>query len=155
MSNQSNPYGYNDESKPEPTPQTPHAEGQPSLYSAPPQQEYPQSPYAGPAPAPVPGQTPMLATEPSALSLSYWAAGLAGFTAFLGVISLFLFLLPVFAMPLSAIPGMIVARKSKRIQPNQMSTISFWVNLAGLVISLLLILVVFVIAGLLLSAGTY
>lgn len=156
MSNPSNPYGYNGEYDPEQKPQEPQSEGHNSTYAIPPQQSgYPQSPYTGPTSAPVAGQTPMVATMPSAASLSYWAIGLAGFTAFLGLISAFFFLLPVFVMPFSAIPGMVIARKSKKIQPNQMSTIAFWVNLVGLFISVVLIIIIMLIAGLLLASGSY
>ena len=146
MSNPSNPYGYNgdDNSNPAPAPQQ---QGHNSSYSIPPQQGYPQSPYAGPGNAPVPQGTEMLATNPEALSQSYWAIGLAGLSSLLGMIAFFVFF-PMFLIPLASIPGLIISISSNRKEKNNLARIAFWVNLVSLIISSTLILGVILLIGL-------
>lgn len=139
MSNPSGPYGYNGDNEHNPIPQGPSHEGNRSAYSIPPQQGYPQSPYAGPGPVPAQGGTSMMATDPRALNLSYWGIGLAGAGFALGFMTLFLFI-PLFLIPFTSIAGMIVSAKSKKYQPNTLATIAFWTNFAGAIISTFCIL---------------
>ncbi|MBC9705812.1 MAG: hypothetical protein H9W81_12745 [Enterococcus sp.] len=157
MTEPKNPYGYTEGNSD--VPQTPEG-GHNSPYNVPPQNAYAppvqpqgyyqQNPYAAPIPAPVSGAVEVLATDPKALNLSYWAIGLTCLSTFFGFLGLFLLGLPFLLIIATGIAGMVVAHKSKKIQPSYLASIAFWVSLVELIMVLLFL--AFIVFVLLVSA---
>lgn len=106
------------------TPQGGYNQPQQGLYAA------PQPGMAGYAP-PLP-----LSTQKSN-ELSYWSLGIFGGGFVLSFMMLF------WLVPITSIVGIVLSRKAQTYEQTSLATTSFWLNVAGLVLSLMASLAVF------------
>lgn len=97
----------------------------------------PQGLYAAPQPGMAGYAPPLPLSTQKSNELAYWSLGIFGGGFVLSFMMLF------WLVPISSIVGIVLSRKAQAYEQTSLATTSFWLNVAGLVLSLMASLAVF------------